>query len=602
MPEEKGVGGRESGDGNDGTAGPRHPAPGTRHPEPGTRDPEPDAPRIGVFICHCGTNIGGTVDVPVVVEYASTLQDVVHAERNLYTCADDGLNAIKQAIARHGLNRVIVASCTPRTHAPLFRRTCEAAGLNQYLFEFVNLREHCSWVHMKEPGRATEKAKALVRMGVARARLLERQQEPVLDIERSALVIGGGVAGMSAALSIANHGFLVHLVEKEAGLGGMTARLHRLSPTNRTAREVITPVTDAVRSHPNMRLHMPATMTDLSGYIGNFQVTLSTGESFRVGSIVVATGAEELRPDGLYGFGTLKGVITQLELERMMDDPAAPRPPRVVMIQCAGSRGQKVSYCSKRCCFTAIKNAILLKEEAPDTDVHILHNEIHVYGVAFESEYRRAQELGVKFCRYSPERPSVSERDGRLNVNFYDEGLRRERDLAADIVVLSTPLVARPEAESLSKMLKVPLGQDRFFFEAHVKLRPVDFATDGIFICGTAKGPTNIGECVEQALGAASRAAIPLAKGQVRVEAITSKVNPDTCRGCGRCVQECDYHAIELVPVGGESSGKTVARINEGLCKGCGKCSSICCNRSISLRHFTTPQLLAMVEAALEEG
>ncbi len=558
--------------------------------------------RIGVFICHCGSNIGGIVDVPAVVEYASKLGDVVHAERNLYTCADDGLTAIRTAIAKHRLNRVLVASCTPRTHAPLFRRTCEAAGLNQYLFEFVNLREHCSWVHMKEPGRATEKAKALVKMGVARARLLEKQEEPVLEIEPCALVLGGGVSGMSAALSIANQGFPVHLVEMEHDLGGMTARLHKLSPTNRSARQVIGPVVNAVRSHPDIRLHMPATMTDLSGYIGSFEVTLSTGEKFRVGSIVVATGADELRPDGLYGYGELKNVVTQMELETAMEAGTVGNLGRVVMIQCAGSRGQTVTYCSKRCCFTAIKNAILLKEESPGTEVHILHNEVHVYGVAFENEYRRAQELGVKFSRYSPERPVVAGKDGGLSVGFYDQGLRRRRELGADLVVLSTPLVARPGAEGLSRMLKVPLGQDRFFFEAHVKLRPVDFATDGIFICGTAKGPTNIGECVEQALGAASRAAIPLAKGRVRVEAITSKVDAATCRGCGRCESECDYHAISLVPVSDAFGNRLVARINEGLCKGCGKCSSICCNRSISLRHFTTPQIMAMVEAALEEG
>jgi heterodisulfide reductase subunit A len=588
MPDEQGAGGKAQGAGDGGKTG----SPLTAH----------GSPKIGVFICHCGSNIGGIVDVPAVVEYASKLKDVVHAERNLYTCADDGLTAIKTAIAKHGLNRVLVASCTPRTHAPLFRRTCEAAGLNQYLFEFVNLREHCSWVHMKEPARATGKAKALVKMGVARARLLERQEEPVLDIAPSAMVLGGGVAGMSAALSIANQGFSVHLVEREKELGGMAARLHRISPTYRNARDVVGPAAKAVKEHPDIRLHMPATMTDLSGYIGNFDVTLSTGERFRVGSIVVATGADELRPEGLYGWGKLKDVLTQMELEKLMEDGKGPRPKSVVMIQCAGSRGQRVTYCSKRCCFTAIKNAILLREESPGTDVHILHNEVHVYGVAFEKEYRRAQELGVKFSRYSPEKPSVSEKDGRLNVNFYDEGLRRERDLPADLVVLSTPLVARPEAEDLSKLLKVPLGQDRFFFEAHVKLRPVDFATDGIFICGTAKGPTNIGECVEQALGAASRAAIPLAKGRVKVEAITSKVDTLTCRACGRCESECDYHAISIVPIKDELGERLVARINEGLCKGCGKCASICCNRSISLRHFTTPQLMAMVEAALEEG
>ena len=598
MPEEKGgrvEGGKGARDDGDKSA----PAPSSLPPlQPSTLAPC----RIGVFICHCGSNIGGIVDVPAVVEYASKLQDVVHVERNLYTCADDGLTAIRTAITTHGLNRVLVASCTPRTHAPLFRRTCEAAGLNQYLFEFVNLREHCSWVHMKEPARATEKAKALVKMGVARARLLEKQEEPILDIEPSALVLGGGVSGLSAALSIANQGFPVHLVERDKDLGGMTARLHKLSPTNRSAREVIAPVVKAVRSHPDIKLHMPATMTDLAGYIGNFEVTLSTGEKFRVGSIVVATGADELRPDGLYRYGELKNIVTQMELELLMEEGAGPRPKRVVMIQCAGSRGQRVTYCSKRCCFTAIKNAILLKEESPETELHILHNEVHVYGVAFENEYRRAQELGVKFSRYSPEKPAVSEKDGHLLVDFYDQGMRRQRELDADLVVLSTPLVARPDAEELSRMLKVPLGQDRFFFEAHVKLRPVDFATDGIFICGTAKGPTNIGESVEQALGAASRAVIPLAKGKVRVEAITSRVNEETCRGCGRCEESCDYHAVELIAVNDAFGPRMVARVNDGLCKGCGKCASLCCNRSISLRHFTTPQIMAMVEAALEVG
>jgi heterodisulfide reductase subunit A len=557
-------------------------------------------PKIGVFICHCGTNIGGIVDVLAVVEYAKGLPGVVHAERNLYTCADDGLNSIKSAIGRLGLDRVVVASCTPRTHAPLFRRTCEAAGLNQYLFEFVNIREQCSWVHMKEPEKATEKAKALVRMGIARAWLLEAQTEPVLDIERTALVIGGGVSGMSAALSVASQGFPTHLVEKEAALGGVVARLHKISPTYRSARDVVGSLAQAVRSHPNVRVHLSTTVKDVSGYIGNFNVTLSDGQVVKVGSIIVATGAEELKPEGLYGYGKLENVLTQLELEERMEKGVLGDPKTIVMIQCAGSRGQTVSYCSKRCCFTAIKNAILLKEASPEADIHILHNEVHVYGVHFENEYRKAQQMGIRFSRYSPQRPEVSQGGGGLEVRFFDEGLRRERELRAGLVVLSSPLVARPEAEALSRMLKVPLGQDRFFFEAHVKLRPVDFATDGIFLCGTAKGPTNIGECVEQALGAASRASIPLAKGQVRVEAITSTVNKATCRGCGKCEEACDYHAIELVKVSDAFGERLAANVNEGLCKGCGKCSSLCCNRSISLRHFTTPQIMAMVTAALE--
>jgi heterodisulfide reductase subunit A len=552
--------------------------------------------RIGVFICHCGTNIGGIVDVPKVVEWVKKLDGVVYAERNLYTCSEDGLRSIKSGIEKHNLNRVVVASCTPRTHAPLFRRTCKEAGLNPYLFEFVNIREQCSWVHSSEPAHATQKAKELIKMSVARARLLEPLEEMQISVEPSALVVGGGVAGLNVSLSLANQGFVVYLVEREPKLGGMVAKLNRVAPTMVKSSEIISPLIESVKENENIRCYTSSEIKNIEGYIGNFNVKIESDGSehdFKVGTIIIATGADELKPVGFYGYGKYKNVITQLELEQLLSNDFHAK--NVVMIQCAGSRGLLVSYCSKRCCFTAIKNALLIKEIVPDAIINILHNEIRVYGVEYEKLYRKAQEAGIKFTKYPQDTRPVVYEDGGLTVEFFDEVLGMERKFMADLVVLSAPLVQREGAEHLSKMLKVPLGADKFFFEAHVKLRPVEFATDGIYVCGTARGPTNVAESVSQALGAASRASIPLAKGFVISEGIVSNVDESRCRGCGRCEENCDFKAIELV----KSGERLVARTNEVLCKGCGKCAVICCNRSISARHFKTEQINAMIDAML---
>lgn len=553
-------------------------------------------PRIGVFICHCGTNIAAVVDVPAVTEYAKTLPNVVHAERNLYTCAEDGLRAIKTAIKEHELNRVVVASCTPRTHAPLFQGACKDAGLNPYLFEFVNIRDQCSWCHMHEPEKATQKAKDLVRMGVAKARLLEPQEEIEVEVDPSAMIIGAGVSGITCALAIANHGFNVYLIEKEAEVGGMVRYLNNLYPTNRNPREFLKSLIERLEHNERIKVYTSSTVKSVKGFIGNFDVTiLNKGDevSLKVGTIIVATGAEEFKPTGLYGYGKYDNVMTQLELERDLREGKLRDLENIVMVQCVGARGEAVSYCSRICCMVAIKNAMLLKQAYPSATVHILHNDIQVYGGEYEEFYRKARERGIKFIKYSPEnRPKVVEKHGKTVVKVYHELFGRFLELPADLVVLSTPLIQHPDAPELSKILKVPLGQDKFFFEAHVKLRPADFATDGIYLCGTANGPKDIPESISQALGAASRALIPLMRGNASSEAITAVVNESLCSGCGTCVDICPYGAIE-------KDERGIARVTDVICKGCGTCGASCPERAITMRHFTSEQVMAQALAAL---
>ncbi len=549
--------------------------------------------RIGVFICHCGTNIGGSVDVPAVVEYAKHIPNVVHAERNLYTCADDGLTAIKNAIKEHKLNRVIVASCTPRTHEPLFRSTCEEAGLNKYLFEFVNIREHCSWVHMKDPEGATAKTKELVRMGVARANLLEPQEEMKIDVEPSAMVIGGGIAGMTAAKTLANQGFDVYLVEKEAVLGGMLRNLYRLFPTGEDSLDSLQPSIATVEGHEKIKTLSSCEVKEVKGYIGNFDVTLlREGEkvSFKVGTIIVATGAIEFEPKGYYGYGKYDHVITQIQLEKLLKDGQLKKPDSVVMIQCVGAKGAEVSYCSRICCMVAIKNAMLIKEINPDADIHILHNDIQAYGAEYEELYNKSREMGIRFIKYTPESPpSVTMEGEKLKVEVYNELFGEQIVFGADLVVLSTPLVQHQGGVEISKLLRVPLGKDKFFFEAHVKLRPVDFATDGIFLCGTAHGPAEVAESVSQALAAASGAGIPLSRGFVRIEAISVKVDPEACVGCGFCVEMCPFQALDMV------DGKL--EIIEALCKGCGTCVATCPTGALEQRHYQNNQIISQIKS-----
>jgi len=483
--------------------------------------------RVGVFVCHCGTNIGGVVDVPAVVEYARTLPHVAHAEDNLYSCSEEGLSSLKQSIRQHRLNRVVVASCTPRTHEALFKDACEEAGLNRYLFEFVNIREHCSWIHSRAGEAATGKARRLVRMGVTRACLLEPQEEAESEVIPAALVIGGGIAGITAALNLARQGFQVHLVEKGAQLGGRLRRINRLCPTDEEATRLIEPVVREVKEHRRITLHMPATVKEVSGYVGNFQVTVAAGgmrecggvggeRTFDVGTVIVATGADVLQPIGLYGYGQFPNVLTQLELEEVLVNWETGRlvnweTGKVVMINCVGARVPERPYCSRVCCMTSIKNATQLKERNPEARVYVLHRDLLTYGVEFERYYRRAMEAGVRFLRYEPEYPPQVVGDGRAETVVVWDALRgRELHLPVDLVVLATPLIPGQDNETISRLLKVPLGESGFFLEAHIKLRPVEFATDGVYVCGTARWPADVSESTAQAYAASSKAAIPI--------------------------------------------------------------------------------------------
>lgn len=553
-------------------------------------------PRIGVFVCHCGHNIGGYINVPQVVEYARQLPNVVHAEHNLYTCSEEGISSIKKKIRELDLNRVIVASCTPRTHEPLFRSACEEAGLNKYLFELVNIRDQCSWVHMNLPEEATEKAKVLIRMGVARARLLEPLVEIEVPVTPSALVIGGGIAGMSAALNLANQGFEVHLVEKEGQLGGMLLNLYKLFTTNKEAEEVVKSIVAKVTNHDRIKVHLSSRVKEVAGFIGNFKVNLDQEgqeSQINIGTIIVATGAQEFKPENQYGYRKLGGVLTQLELEKQLKQGTC-KAQNIVMVNCVGARIPERSYCSRFCCLTAIKNACLLKESNPSAKVWVLHRDLMTYGVEFEEYYRKAMEAGVRFIRYSLEKPpEIMGKDKVEAVKVYHELRGKELELPADMAVLTTPLVPNNDNEELSKMLKVPLSQEGFFLEAHLKLQPVEFATDGIYICGCAKWPVEVPEAIAQAYASAAKAAIPMRRGFVKPEAITSSINKDICSGCGICAAVCPYNAIQIMT----EKDKRVADAVTALCKGCGTCGAACPSGAISMNHFKDEQIMAQIEA-----
>jgi heterodisulfide reductase subunit A len=556
--------------------------------------------RVGVFICHCGNNIGGVVRVPDVLEYARSLPNVVHAEDNLYTCSEEGLSSIKDQVEQLGLNRVVVASCTPRTHEPLFRGACEEAGLNRYLFEFVNIREHCSWVHMHDPVMATEKAKELIRMGVAKAYHLEPQEEFESDVFPAALIIGGGVAGMTAALRLANQGIQVHLVEREQELGGLIRRVQTLFPTEQNTDELLHPLIEQVKNHRQITVYAGTVVEKTSGFIGDFDVTVrANGESsnLKVGTIVVATGAEELKPGSLYRYSELPNVVTQLEFEERFK-AGADLPRSVAIINCVGARIPQRTYCGRFCCTTAIKNAIWLKEQDSETSVYVLHRDMMAYGVAIEEFYRRAMELGVRFVRYDVESPPQVLGDGRAEaIKVQHQLMGKEVVLPADLVVLTTPLVARDDNEELSKMLKVPLGSEGFFLEAHLKLRPIEFSTDGVYVCGAARYPCNIPESVSQAYAAAAKASIPIREGLVRVEAITAVCDERKCSACGNCVEVCPFGAIELQ----EGRWGKAAHVNPAQCKGCGCCVASCPSGAMQQRGFNDRQLLSMIGALAEE-
>ncbi len=572
-----------------------------------------DEPRIGVMVCHCGINIGATVNVPKVIEYVKNIPNVVIAEANLYSCSSDSQERIKELITKYNLNRFIVASCTPRTHEPLFALTCREGGLNPYLFELVNIRDQCSWVHMFEPEAATQKAIDLIRMTIAKSRRLRPQQQGEVSVIKKALVIGGGVSGMSAALHCAGEGFDTFIVERESELGGLLRKLFKVFPSNKTAEELLNKLKSQIEEHKNIKVFTNANLVKVGGYVGNFDVMIKQFEEIyeiQVGSVIVASGANELKPGGLFGYGTFPNVITQLELEEKLKNNAVRDLKDVVMILCANARQEEgnFTYCSKICCLSSIKNARLLKEQNPDMNVTILYRDIQTAGKESEEIYREVRK-NVLFTRYSLNNiPQISEKDGKLIIEFQNVLSDTITTLIADLVVLATPLIPPDGVEETSQFLKVPVmrGIPPFFLEAHVKLRPLDFATDGIFLCGTAQWPKSIEECVSQATGASARACALLAEGKIVTAGITMVIDEAKCIGCGKCEEICPYKAIERYKIEKSFENITLteekSRIIQAMCKGCGTCSVECPVGAITARHFTTDQLNSMIQAYLIEN
>jgi len=547
--------------------------------------------RIGVFVCSCGSNIGGLVDVKALAEYAKALPNVVFTEDNLYTCSETGLAQIKKGIKEHNLNRVVVASCTPRTHEPLFRHCIEGEGVNEYLFNFVNIRDQLTWVHQKYPEEAFEKAKDVIRMGVAKSAQLNALENITVDATPTAIVIGGGVSGMTAALSLANQGFQTHLVEREEELGGRIKTLYKLFPSDQEAHVLLDNLKKNVENNKNLTVYTSAQVKNIEGFVGNFEVEVEQNGKkidLTIGVILVAVGASLFTPNGMFGYDG-KTRITQHELEGKLQNNEV-KAKNVVMIQCVGSRNEERAYCSNVCCMTALKNSLIIKENDPEANITILFRDLYTPGTHYEDYYRRAREEGIIFMEYNPEKEPLVEGN---QIKVYNEYLGEEMIIPYDLLVLSTPLVANNDNKALAQMLKVPLEENQFFLEAHVKLRPMDFATDGVFICGAAKWPVDITESITQGYAAAARASTIISHDTIEVEGATSflpEYNKSLCTGCEVCISVCPYKAIR-------KNEDDEIEITQVLCKGCGVCGATCTSHAIIIRHFTDEQILSEIYA-----
>jgi heterodisulfide reductase subunit A len=620
---------------------------------PPERDVSHEEPRIAVFVCHCGSNIGGFLDVPQVAEYARALPHVIHAEHNLYTCSQDSIAHITETVKELGANRAVVASCTPLTHEPLFQSSIQAASLNPYLFEMANIRNHCSWVHSDDWEAATQKAKDLVRMAVARAARLQPLYTVSMPTEKAALVVGGGAAGMTAALSLANQGFPIHLVERDNALGGNLRHLHfslddldlghGLPPCNgskpASPQDYLAKLLDQVEAHPLITLHLKTEVVETSGFAGNFtsilqavgdQAGRSTQDQqnpqrerseIRHGATILATGGVEYRGNE-YGYGSHERILTQQEFEALLSEqeigrtvrqqgnegiietgtsqridllPVNSLPDSVVMIQCVGPAEE---YCSRICCTTALKNALMLKRLKPTAQVTIIYRDIRTYGFK-EQLYTKAREAGVVFVHYDFDRkPEVTEVNGHLAVRVWEEILSQELELKPDMLVLSVPVVPAPGAHDLSTKLKVSQDMDGFFLEAHVKLRPVDFSSEGIFMAGLAHYPKLLDESIIQARAAAARAATLLARDTMESGGRVAVVDETRCVGCLTCVRTCPYDAPHIVAnLTGVGNILGAAQIEAAVCHGCGSCVSACPAKAIDLMHYTDAQILTKLDA-----
>jgi len=565
------------------------------------RDVSKEAPRVGVFVCHCGANIGRVVDVPSVVEYAAGLDNVVHAQESIFACSTDNAQQISNTIREKGLNRVVVAACTPRTHEPLFRDTLREGGINQYFFEMANIREHCSWVHSKEKEDATQKAKEIVGMSVARTARLEPLQEFELPVDKRGLVVGGGPAGMTSALSLAEQGFEVYLLEKEKDLGGMARRLY-FTLEGLDVQAYLRDLVQKIYRHPSIHVYTDAVIKDVSGYVGNFTTRVTSEglpREIHHGIAIIATGAREYTPTE-YLYGEDDRVLTSVELGELIaqKDERLLNARNMVMIQCVGCRNEDRNYCSRVCCSHSVKNALKLKEINPELDIYILYRDMRTYGFS-EDYYRKAADQDVKFIRYEPDdKPTVAAvtAEGRpvLRVGVTDYVLGTKLAIDADMLTLAAAVVPSETTADISNLFKVSLNPDGFFQEAHVKLRPVDFAADGVFLCGTAHYPKHLKEAISQAYGAAGRAATILTKDSVIASGAVCEVKENDCVSCGACISVCTYDAIDFYDT---PKGKK-ARVNPILCKGDGLCNSRCPTGAITLKHFTDEEIFCQIDAA----
>jgi len=553
-------------------------------------------PRIGVFVCNCGINIGGVVDVPGVKAYAETLPNVVYTDENLFTCSQDTQDKIKEKIIEHNLNRVVVASCSPKTHEAMFMETLEACGLNKYLFEMANIRNQDSWIHSKEPEVATKKAKDLVRMAVARAATLRTLHEKVVPINKQALVIGGGVAGMNAALSLGNQGFNTVLLEKETELGGFSRKLHH-TIEGADVQAYLKTLVDDVSGHDKIEVLTGARIVGFEGFKGNFatEVALDGVDKKRKidhGVFIVATGAGEYQPKEFL-YGEDDRVLTQVALSDRLEEKGADGLDSVVMIQCVGSRNDEHVECSRICCQNAVKNALHIKKLNPETQVYVLYRDIRTYGL-LEDYFTEAREQGVIFIRFDEDAPpDVRSASEGMLVTVKDHILQQNVEIRADLVTLSAGMRAE-DTDEMSQIMKLNRNPEGYFIEAHVKLRPVDMPSDGVFLCGTAHGPKLITEAISQAQAAASRATTFLAKDAIKLSAITAKVDVDHCVKCLTCVRSCPFGVPEF------NINEKVIEINEAICHGCGVCASICPRQTIHLSFYDDDQIMCKIDALLE--
>ena len=566
---------------------------------PPERDVSDDPVRVGVFVCNCGINIGGVADVPAIVEYTKTLLGVEYAQDNLFSCSQDALKQMADKIKEHNLNRVVVASCSPSTHEFIFHEMLRNSGLNKYLFEMANIRNQCAWCHQQEPEMATEKCKDLVNMAVAKARLIKPLEYLSVEVNRKALIIGGGVAGMVSALGLADQGYGIHLVEMTDRLGGNAVKL-QTTWKGEKVRPYLDDLIEKVKNHDKITVYLESSVEEVSGFIGNFKSKLSTDQEIDHGVVILATGAKAYQPEGQYLYKENPNVLLSLDMDSEIsrESERIKSTKTIAFIQCVGSRIPERMYCSKVCCSHSVENAIKLKEMNPDMDIYIIYRDIRTYGKR-EDLYKKARDAGISFIRYAlDDLPRVEDAESKIRITVKDQVLQGPVEIVADILTLASAIVPHDNTP-LAQLYKVALNAEGFFSQAHVKMRPVDCATYGLFLAGLCQYPKPFEDCIAQGLATASRASTILSRDKLQLESILSKPVDENCDGCAFCIEPCPYNAITLLEYMKEGDVKKTVEVNEVLCQGCGSCMATCPKQGINVAGFSMDQLGAQVEAAL---